>query len=299
MPQLDKISQAQRERLFHIDFRLYFLGLVNRTDIVARFGLKEAAASRDLSLYRELAPENLEYDPVAKTYISRNTFKPIFTISASQALSALLSGLGDNFIGTPHPLVSCESPTALNTPNVEILSTITRAIHNSKALSIHYRSMSSGFKQRDIVPLALVDNGLRWHVRAFDRKRDRFTDFVINRINAPKILNLDVPHSQTKDADNQWNRIVEIHIVPHPRLKHPETIEAEYAMVDSMLKVQVRAALAGYVLRRWNVDCTEKHQLTGAENHLWLQNRQALDGVENLVIAPGYENKNPKDGKGH
>lgn len=38
MPQLDKISQAQRERLFHIDFRLYFLGLVNRTDIVARFG---------------------------------------------------------------------------------------------------------------------------------------------------------------------------------------------------------------------------------------------------------------------
>jgi hypothetical protein len=85
-----------------------------------------------------------------------------------------------------------------------------------------------------------------------------------------------------------------MHIVPHPRLNFPETIEAEYAMREGVLKVQVRAAVAGYVLRRWNVDCSSQHHLTGVENHLWLQNRQTLYGVENLVIAPGYADLNTR-----
>ena len=51
---------------------------------------------------------------------------------------------------------------------------------------------------------------------------------------------------------------------------------------------RVRAAMAGYLLRRWNVDCTEDHGLKGTEYHLWLRNRQALYGVTNLVLAPGY-----------
>jgi hypothetical protein len=70
----------------------------------------------------------------------------------------------------------------------------------------------------------------------------------------------------------------------------------DYAMRDGVLKVNVRAAVAGYVLRRWNVDCTEDHSLKGtednnqkgAEYHLWLRNRQALYGVQNLMLAPGY-----------
>lgn len=66
----------------------------------------------------------------------------------------------------------------------------------------------------------------------------------------------------------------------------------------AMLALQVRAAVAGYVLRRWNVDCSELHSLQNAEHHLWLQNRQTLYGVENLVIAPGYQNQNTKAGTG-
>ena len=56
-----------------------------------------------------------------------------------------------------------------------------------------------------------------------------------------------------------------------------------------MLKLQVRAAVAGYLLRRWNVDCSADHRLDRPEIHLWLQNRQTLYGVENLAIAPGYD----------
>lgn len=287
--QLEKVSQAQRERLFHIDFKLYFLGSVNRTDLVSRFGIKEAAASRDLSLYKDLAPKNIEYDTKAKTYIQRDGFTPLFEYSGSQTLAALLHGFGDDFVGTQKPIVTCEAPTQLNYPNIQTLAFITRAIHNSQVLKIQYRSLSSGLSEREIVPFALIDNGLRWHVRGYDRARNRFADFVVNRIEAPQLISEEIPEEQTKAADNQWNRIVDLHIVPHPKLSHPETIEAEYVMNSGLLNLNVRAALAGYVLRKWNVDCSKEHTLAGPEYHLWLKNTPTLYGVDNLSLAPGYK----------
>ncbi len=99
---LQSIAQTQRERLFHIDFRLFFLGSVNRNDLVSRFGIKEAAATRDITLYKDLAPKNLEYDTKAKTYIQREGFSPLFSYSSHQALAALLHGYGDDFVSSNH-----------------------------------------------------------------------------------------------------------------------------------------------------------------------------------------------------
>lgn len=282
------ISQSQQERLFHIDFKLRFLGTVNRNDLVNRFGIKEAAATRNIALYKELAPNNITYDTKAKTYIGTEQFQPLYQYQRSQALSALCYGLGDDHVVGSSSLITTESPTQLNFPNLDVLAEITKAIHQKKALIIDYRSLSSGLTQREIIPFALVDNGLRWHVRAYDRKRGLFTDFVINRITSPSLLNTEITKSETKESDIQWNRIVEMHIVPHPNLQHPDTIEIEYDMTNGMLKIFVRAAVAGYVLRHWNIDCSPGHELQGAEFHLWLKNTLTLYGVENLAIAPGY-----------
>jgi hypothetical protein len=60
-------------------------------------------------------------------------------------------------------------------------------------------------------------------------------------------------------------------------------------MDKGMLQLTVRAALVGYLLRRWNVDCTEDSSLKSGEYQLWLRNRQTLYGAENLTIAPGYQ----------
>lgn len=282
------INQAQRERLSHIDFKACFLGTIGRSDLVTRFGIKEAAATRDITLYKDLAPENLEYDTKAKIYIRAHSFGPLFDYSPSQALAALAHGFGDDFVGKHKALIACETPAQLNNPDLENLSVLTRAIHQHKAVSLVYRSLSSGRSTREVVPFVLVDNGLRWHIRGYDRKRSRFSDFVITRISDPEIVEEAVKEHESREQDIQWNRIVELEIVPHPKLKHSKTIETDYAMENGVLKVNVRAAVAGYVLRRWNVDCSENHSLEGPENHLWLKNRQALYGVENLVIAPGY-----------
>ncbi len=285
---LDGVSQTQKERLFHLDFKLRFLGVVNRNDLVSRFGIKAAAATRDISLYKEIAPKNLIYDTRAKSYIQADTFNSVFKYESHQALLALCHGVGDDHVGLNNALITAEAPTQLNLPNLDTLAAVTKAIHHKTALKIEYRSLSSGLTKREITPFAIVDNGLRWHVRAFDRKHERFTDFVINRIAKPKLLEGTVPFCQTRDADKQWNRIVEMHIVPHPNLKHPETISAEYNMDNNLLIVETRAAVAGYLLRKWSIDCSIKHTLSGPEYHLWLQNTATLYGVENLSLAPGY-----------
>ena len=287
------VSQAQQERLSHIDFKACFLGTVGRSDLVSRFGIKAAAATRDITLYRALAPNNLEYDTRAKSYTRSNAFEPLFDYSPSQALAALAYGFGDDFVGAHRGFIACEMPAQLNKPSLATLSVLTRAIHRQTAVKIVYRSLSSGRTMREIVPFVLVDNGLRWHVRGYDRRQSRFSDFVITRIFDPTIIDSVIKEHETRESDIQWNRIVELKIVPHPSLRHPKTIASDYAMKNGVLNINVRAAVAGYVLRRWNVDCSQDHSLQGPEYHLWLKNRQALYGVENLVIAPGYS-KNEK-----
>ena len=64
-------------------------------------------------------------------------------------------------------------------------------------------------------------------------------------------------------------------------------------MREGRLRVELRAALAGYLLRRWNVDCSVGHTLQGAEYQLALANAPALYGVKNLQLAPGYDQAKP------
>lgn len=290
---MDEISQSQKERIAHIDFRLFFLGSIGRNDLVNRFGIKPAAATRDIALYRKRAPDNIEYDTKAKLYVVASSFSPLFEYHPDRVLSALSLGLGDDRVDGNKPFINCETPSQLSKPNLEVLAVISRAIYNRQAIKIEYRSISSGFTSREVVPFSLVDNGLRWHIRAYDRRRDRFTDFVITRITNPLLLpESEILEEEQSSADIQWNRIVELEIVAHPLLDHKETIEIDYGMTDGILGINVRAAVAGYLLRRWNVDCTAKGVLEGAEYQLWLGNRQALYGVDNLIIAPGF-NQDP------
>jgi hypothetical protein len=197
------INQTQKERLSHIDFKAHFLGTIGRNDLVNRFGIKEAAATRDITLYKDLAPENLEYDTKAKVYVRGTSFEPLFDYSPSQAMAALAYGFGDDFVGKHKALVACEAPAQLNHPDLDTLSALTRAIHQHKPSKIVYRSLSSGRTTREIVPFVLVDNGLRWHVRGYDRKQSRFADFVVTRISDPEILDGPVKEHEGRESDIQ------------------------------------------------------------------------------------------------
>lgn len=282
-------SYSQRERLAYLELRAYFIGELRRVDLETRFQIKPAAATRDLNAYRALAPENLRYDTHAKTYMPTESFRPILGFSADRVLSWLLRGFGDGQTTSSNGTIPCDGPAALVTLSFERLATITRAVHRKQLLEIQYTSVTSGKSTRVIAPVALADNGARWHVRAFDRMRNRFADFVLTRIICARMLREHAAEHEGIDADAQWNREIELDLVPHPSLTHPEAITSDYAMTDGHLRLISRAALAGYALVRWSVDCSKRHTLDPSLHHLWLANRQVLQGIESAKLAPGYQ----------
>lgn len=281
------VSQTQRERLAFLELRAFFTGELRRGDIEARFGVKPAAASRDLSSYRDIAPDNLDYDAPARCYRPSVSFKPVFEFSTERVLAWLLQGFGDGLDLKLRQVAPCEGPGQLVKPDLEVLGAITRALVAKKAVRVNYLSLSSGSKRRELVPIALADNGLRWHIRAYDRERDRFGDFVLTRIAKAQEIDGEVAESEQIGADAQWARIVDLEIVPHPGVTWPKAVEADYAMTDGVLRIKSRAALAGYVLRRWNIDSSPDHRLDPDSHHLWLRNPQTLYGVESAALAPG------------
>jgi hypothetical protein len=71
-----------------------------------------------------------------------------------------------------------------------------------------------------------------------------------------KVLEDSAEEHEQQASDIQWIRVVELEIIPHPDRSHNEAIVHDYEMDDGVLRINVRAALAGYLLRRLNVDCT-------------------------------------------
>lgn len=290
---IQNLSQAQRERLGFLELRAYFTGELRRADIEARFGIKPAASSRDLSAYRDLEPDNLDYDVAARCYRPTKAFKPLFQFSTDRVLAWLLQGFGDGLDLRLRKPAPCEGPGNLVRPDLAVLATVTRAMCARRALKVSYLSLSSGLSARELVPVALADNGLRWHVRAFDRSNTRFGDFVLTRIAKAKEIEGTVEDAECLAADEQWSRVIELEVVPHPGVRFAPSVEADYAMEGGVLRLNSRAALAGYTLRRWSIDCSPDHALDPASHHLWLRNTQVLTGVESATLAPGYKGLQP------
>tara|TARA_R110001583_G_scaffold95420_1_gene239229 strand:+ start:643 stop:1605 length:963 start_codon:yes stop_codon:yes gene_type:complete len=293
---LEHVNFAQKRRLAFIDFLLLFKGAFSRGDLTDKFEMGMANATRDIALYRELAPDNSEFDNLSKLYRQRTFFRPLFEHDARKTLVKLANNISDGFDAIGDLQFPVEAPSQLNVPDIFIVARLVQAILNNNSVSVIYTSLSRGSASRELVPHSIVDNGLRWHVRAFDRKSSSFRDFVLTRISKVKLLDDDgkaPKQHEDRLEDDQWQRMLPLQLVSHPNnVKFPTAIEMDYGMSDGVLNLEVRAALAGYLLRRWNVDCTECASLKGGEYQLWLRNQQSLYGADNLAVAPGYKKDN-------
>ena len=285
---LDALTHAQRERLAFIDFNLQYFGQVARADLIQRFKTGLAACTRDFSSYKELAPQNLVLSHTTKSYHRLESFKPLFEHNAESILSALCRGFGDGLSSGVQPSSYCQDATRLIHPNSETIATIMRAITSKLALECQYTSLTSGTTLKVLVPHSIVNNGTRWHVRAFDRTKQQFRDFVTTRIECPKILQSLIKPEESADKDTQWQTIYDIILTPHPKLKYPKAIELDYAMENGQLKLEIRAALLGYLLRQWNVDCSNHGTLNCNIYQLHLSNKSQLN-LKDIEIASGYQ----------
>ena len=286
---LSALSAAQRLRLAFIEFRVWFYGEVARKHVLERFEIATAAGTRDLMLYKQLAPNNVSYDQKHYRYLP--TFSPLFQHDADKVLAALTAGVSAADTGRSSETISHAAPKRLNQPALDTLATVTRAIHAGQVLSLTFLSMKKGPGKRIIVPHSLVDSGLRWHVRAFDRTKGHFRDLVLTRMEDVRALEDCSPPvpQELIAADTQWNRMFTLTLIPHPSRPHPEVIAKDFGMQQGQLKVSVRGAVAGYVMRQWQVDCSPDASLRGQEIRLRLADPATLHGAGSAALAPGYQ----------
>lgn len=278
------VKWATRQRLQYIEVMAYYTGVVSRSDVARAFGISDPAATKDLKLYSELAPGNLVYTQSVFGFVPSADFTPVFADLAPAAvlpmLAANLAVAGGPYGAAPiYGLPVERLPLPSRLPAKEVLAGITRAIHGRRKLRVSYRSLSDRAppESRILEPHALVDTGLRWHVRAYSADTCDFRDFVLSRFAAAECL--DDPAESDAEYDEDWVETVRLKLAPHAGLKGQkrQNLLWDYGAADGVVEVEVRRALIGYVLQRLGVDTTKDHTLNPQAYQLMLVNRDEIE----------------------
>jgi predicted DNA-binding transcriptional regulator YafY len=260
------MRRGVERRLEFIEYRLYWEGGVNRSDIIEKFGVSQPQASNDLTQYQRLAPDNIRYDTSAKQYQPTPEFNPVYhKPNASHYLVELKSVASD--VVTPAELWSGVLPEADVMPipgrliNPEILRPLLKVIRAGKSVYVQYHSMSDESPDptwRWITPHAFGFDGLRWHVRAYCHDGKHFRDFVLSRIT--EIGKIDAARIKPS-ADKDWHSFFDVMLKPNPKLGQGKmrTVELEYDMSEGKLILSVRHALLYYLNMRLRLDIGEEH----------------------------------------
>ena len=56
---IDGIKWVTLQRLQYIELMAFYVGIITRSDIARAFAISDAAATKDLKFYSEIAPNNL------------------------------------------------------------------------------------------------------------------------------------------------------------------------------------------------------------------------------------------------
>ena len=278
------VKWATRQRLQYIEIMAYYSGVVTRSDVAKAFGISDAAATKDLKLYGDLAPGNLIYNHSVFGFVPGDTFREVFAdLSPSAVLPIIAANLavarGPYADESIYGLSTAALPLPARLPSPALLAQIARAIFGHKKLQVSYRSLSDRDSQemRIIEPHALVNTGIRWHVRAYSEATFDFRDFVLSRFTQATCLN-EIAESNL-EFDDDWVEMVCLKLGPHADLDAPkrESLLLDYGGNDGMIEIRVRRALIAYVLQRLNVDTTRDHSMNPNAYQLMLLNRDEIE----------------------
>lgn len=250
-------------RFEFLEFRAYWHGRFNRSDLITQFGVSQTQASMDLKAYQALAPGNLTYDGTEKTYRPSPVFQPIFLeITADSFLTPLLSIA----TGVVEPSATWlkvipavhVAPVPARGVAPHILKSVIQAIDHGEALEVLYQSMSAPEPAwRGIEPHAYAHDGFRWHVRAFCQTSRIFKDFLLSRIIDCREAHCHMPRASKRENDLDWHSEVTLLITPHPDLSEAQrtVIRLDYGMdAQGQARLTVRTSMLYYTLKRLGLD---------------------------------------------
>lgn len=279
----DRRRWGTDQRLEFIEFRLFWDGSVNRSDLTNHFGVSVPQASNDLSLYKELAGNNLHYDASGKRYEPTPGFEPKVLKPNAERYLAQLKAIADNVIDVAEtPLGAIPDLGVMPVPRrrveAECLRQLLRAVQSRQSIAIEYQSMNDNRPDptwREISPHAFGHDGLRWHIRAFCHRERTFKDFIISRCLAIG----DLGQAQGRPVDDlDWVTFFDIVLKPNPKLSTAQqrTIELDYGMKDGKCVVPIRMALLYYFDKRLRLDIGETKDRP-KETPIVIHNRKEYD----------------------
>lgn len=307
MADLDALKSSkdlqQYKRMRFLDFLLAFRGWFTRQDLIEEFRVAPAGATRDISEYKGLTSMghiesfNVDFDDSLKRYVRKDSFEAQYPISFERGISLLKRALYTGHIGTEDP-IPMESPARLSSADTDILSVFSRAISNGTCLEVKYGSLSSGDTSRKMSPHAFFESETNWYVRAFCYKRDQFRSFKLTRFSDIKPIDEERCSASDPINDEQWQRWVNLILEPHPTQKRDvlardyrmgKVVRGDTVLSECAKEVKVRAAVCGFWLQHWNVDCSDNGELGKKDSRyqLRLVNPETLYDVESAGLAPG------------
>lgn len=249
------------QRLEFVEFRLFWDGKINRSDLIEQFGVSTPQASNDLTQYRNIAPGNIIYDASAKCYFATAAFQPLFLkpnpdryLAQLKAISEQVMAVADTWLMAPPSADTMPIPT--RKVDSVVLRAFVQAIRQSKSIDVLYHSMNHERPDaiwRKIEPHAFAFDGLRWHVRAFCHVSNEFKDFLLSRCRSVGA----VEQAEKDPADDRkWFTYFNVVLKPNPSLGQSQqrTVEWDYAMEGGQVTVPVRLAFLYYFDKRLRLD---------------------------------------------
>jgi predicted DNA-binding transcriptional regulator YafY len=275
-------KRDQIHRLRFIEILAYWEGRITTRHLCESFDIKRQQASRDINLYLEQVPDNLVYDRHLKGYCPAATFQPVITQGQVGEYLHIIDRHHDftaSFLDVHMGLAGVERVQA--TPrNVrpDVLRPLIRGIRESKNLYVNYSSLAqpSGV-DRVLAPHHLVCTPLRWHVRAWDYKNERFGDFVLSRFGQ----NIEVGDKSGIDPqqDRNWQECIDIVIQPDSRLspEQRKMIARDYGMTRQQFRINTRKALVEYQIRALGIHSQDKLP-NPMDQQIEIANMAAIEG---------------------
>lgn len=262
---LKDIKWGVERRLEFIEFRLFWEGGVNRSDIMEQFGVSVPQASKDLSLYQNQAADNIYYDRSQKRYLTSEKFDPKFIeLDAKEYLrqlnSATTQSNGMRADWVSHTSYADRLPIPQRHIDPNILRVVLEAIRTNRSVSILYQSTSSERPDpewRRVSPHAFASDGLRWHTRAFCHQTKKFKDFILSRCMGAKELEEAIA---TQSDDIFWGLYFNVILQTNPKLSEDQrrVIALDFEMSNNQVKVPVRYAFLYYFSKRLRIDVAEQ-----------------------------------------
>lgn len=276
----ERLRWGVQRRLEFIDFRLFWDGRFNRSDLSATFAISAQQASSDIAQYEKIAPANLRYDRAEKAYIRTDDFVPAFIGETIERYLLQLIAIENRWMRPEDTWFDAIPPVEVITlgrrpTDPTVLLRVLDAIGKRQEIDISYASLTGSVQpSRTIAPHALAHSAGRWYVRSWSRDHNDFRDYNLNRIAA---VSDHRPATIDPALDFEWVHKINLDIRPNPALS-PErqaAVAAEHGMTDGRLLRPCRLSLSFYLMSEYNLD-VEPGILKPEKQQIVLKNRDEV-----------------------